>query len=113
MLALIMKILFGLYPLILVALSVLIERFSFSSFRGWHDRLGIGLVGTLMSLQSTSVTLWTMFVGGLDTASTRVTVDIAPPILAGTRAARVAMLVGHVSPLPARVTVMVLWCWQL
>lgn len=66
-----------------------------------------------MCLKGTPVALVTMFVGGFDTARALVTVDIAPTILAWARAARGTVLVRHVSPLLAGLTMIVLGCGQL
>ena len=66
-----------------------------------------------MCLKGTPVALVTMFVGWFDTARALVTVDIAPTILAWARAARGTVLVRHVSPLLAGLTMIVLGCGQL
>ena len=64
---------------------------------------------TVMLRQSTSVTRVTMLVRGFDTSPARVTVTVGPPILAGTRATRVAVNIGHVPPHVTLDTVLVLW----
>ena len=54
-----------------------------------------------------------MFIRGLDTSPTRVTVTVGPAILARTRAARVTVDIGHVSPHVTLGTMTVFWTGQL